>query len=281
MKRFLILFIAAVFPQIPHPPGGAPTSWLSRYDLDDSAARSIKLPARLAEASGLAITEDGKLFCHDDENGVLYQVDYHTWKIVKRFSLGSFTLSGDFEGIAVKGTTFYLVTSSGILYESREGADGEKVKYNVYRTSLSKENNVEGLEYDKDSDCLLLACKGAAGKGLQDCRAVYAFSLKTHKLEPEPRMIIPLHSVDSHKGKFHPSGIAKHPASGTYFLISAEGSVIVETDAAGNVLARADLSRTLNPRPEGIAFAPDYTMILCNDGKMGGQGRLVLYRLRK
>jgi len=257
-------------------------SWLSRYDLSDKSPTQFKLPKRLSEASGLSMSDDGRLFSHDDENGVVYQVDYTSGKIVKRFFLGTFTITGDFEGMATKGRMFYLVISNGDILEFREGKDEERVSYHVYKTLLTQANDVEGLEYDKSTDCLLLLCKGYPGKGLSGYKGVYAFSLKTKALEQKPRLLISLKAVKkvAHKGEFNPSGVAIHPVSRTYFIISADGHSIVEMTTDGVILGQQEIPREVNSQPEGITFAPDNTMIICNDGQ-GKTGTLTLYPLKK
>jgi uncharacterized protein YjiK len=295
MKRFLVLPFCSMFlctpaqeekePKVQKAetkPAAQDTSWLSRYDVSDKKSRSFKLPGRISEASGLAMSEDGKLFCHDDEHGVVYQLDYRTGKIVKQFSVGAFTISGDFEGIAVKEDTMFLAASNGDIVHFREAKNDEHASYLVFKTPLTAGYDIEGLEYDAGTDCLLLACKGYAGKGFSDYKAVYSFSLKTKTLVKEPRFVVSLKELEKRFGKkkFNPSGIAKHPTSGTFFIVAAVGNSIIEIDSEGNLLAQEEIPKKTNRQPEGITFAPDLTMIICNDGQ-GGRGTLTLYPLKE
>jgi len=255
--------------------------WLDRYDLSDEAAVVMKLPKKVNEASGLAVTSDGRLLTHDDERGVVYQIDYRTGETVKKFYVGSLTAHADFEGIAIAGDRCFMVTSGGNLFAFKEGDDDEQVKYDLYRTPLTESNDIEGLEYDAQTNALLLACKKYPGKGLKGYKAVYAVPLETMKMDKQPRLLIPLNAVSekSHKGNFNPSGIALHPRSGTFFIISADGETIVEITREGVVLAQRELSKKINPQPEGIAFAPDLSLLICNDGQ-GKTGYLVTYPLK-
>ena len=256
-------------------------SWLSRYNVQAKHPKQFTLPGKIKEASGLATSADGRLFCHDDERGVVYQLDYAQGKIVKQFSIGNFGVQEDFEGIAMKKDTLFLVTAGGQIFQFREGKEGDRMVFTLYRTPLSSRNDVEGLEYDPERNSLLLACKGSPGKGYSGTKAVYEFSLSTRRMNKQPRFLIPLDAVakKSRNGQFHPSGIAKHPASGTFFIISADGASIIELARDGTLLAQAEIPRKVNSQPEGIAFAPDLTLILCNDGQ-GGKGTLTLYPLR-
>jgi uncharacterized protein YjiK len=251
---------------------------LSHYDLDKPPLLRLTLPSALGEISGLAMTPDGRLLCHDDENGVVYQVDYHTGAIVKRFGLGSGFLEEDFEGVAAVGEMVYLVTSSGNLLEFREGKDRGNTPFQIYRTFLSRKNDVEGLEFDPDTGTLLLACKGDPGEGLGNVKAVYAFSLTDKTLRKEPRFVVRMKELDKDVAKrgFNPSGIARHPAIGSFVIISADGRWAVELDRKGTLVAQRAISSKHNPQPEGITFAPDLSMIICNDGQ-GGKGTITVY----
>lgn len=271
----LVFTLAIAFGQ------GKDAALLSHYDLSAKHPTTFVLPKRVSEASGLTMTADGRLFCHDDERGVVYQIDYTNGKIIKQFSLGRFGVKGDFEDIAMKGTTFYLAESNGTIYEFPDAGDGQSVEFQVYRTSLTARNDVEGLVYDPETDCLLLACKGFPGKGFGGYKAVYSFSLSTKRLSPQPRFLISLKKVTKHstEEEFKPSGITRNPGTGTFFIIAAHGWSIIELSTDGKILAQQSINPKANPHPEGIAFAPDQTLILCNDGQ-GERGTLTIYPYR-
>lgn len=257
-------------------------SMLRHYDLSGTEASTKKLPGRLSEASGLAISKDGKLFSHDDEQATVYQVDLSSGKILKQFSLGRFGIKGDFEDIAIAGNLMYLVRSDGVIYEFPEGDDGRTVEYRTYKTPLTASHDVEGMCYDPETDALLLACKEFPGKGYEEYRAVYSFSLKSKSLNPKPRFLISLREVTkkSDKKEFRPSGIERHPVSGSFFIIAAHGSSVIELSKDGTLLGQQSINKKVNSHPEGITFAPDMTLILCNDGQ-GAKGTLTLYPAAK
>lgn len=255
---------------------------LSRYDFSDKNAKQVTLPKKLSEASGLVMTPDGRLFAQEDERAVVYQIDYATGKIIKQFSLGKFGVKGDFEDIAVKEKTFYLTASNGTVYEFAEASDGGRVEFRTYDTFLTAKNDVEGLCYDSETDCLLLLCKGSAGKDYPGYKAVYSFSLKTKSLAEKPRFLISLAEVTkkSDNRDFQPSAITRHPKSGTFFILAAHGFSIIELSKDGRILAQQAINKKRNPHPEGIAFAPDLRLIMCNDGQ-GERGSLTVYPFKK
>ena len=60
---------------------------LASYSLAAETATYWKLPRRLAEISGLAMTMDNRLLAHNDEKGIIYEIDYRDGTIVKAFQL--------------------------------------------------------------------------------------------------------------------------------------------------------------------------------------------------
>jgi len=254
------------------------------YDFADKKVKILKLPKELGEASGLTFIGDGRLLCHNDEQAVIYQIDYRTGAILNQVSLGKFA-GADPEGIAAKKDTIFIVRSNGTILRFLAAKDGKKASFQNFKTPLSIRNDVEGLTYDPATDCLLLACKGAASieakNSLPAQKAVYAFSLKTYKLEPKPRFLIAIAPITAQtKGReFAPSAIEYHPKTGHFFVIAARGNAIVELDASGNLLGVSSLPKTVHIQPEGLAIAPDGTLIICNEGQ-GKAGRLVVYSPR-
>ena len=121
------------------------------------------------------MSEDGRLFAHDDELARISQIDYTNGNIIKSFFIGEKTIEGDFEGLAIANHFFYLVSSDGVIYEFVEGKEGTHVDFQKYRTKLKSKNDVEGLCYDPLDNTLLLACKGDPGKGDAGFKTVYSF----------------------------------------------------------------------------------------------------------
>ncbi|MAT39765.1 MAG: hypothetical protein CL946_09200 [Ectothiorhodospiraceae bacterium] len=246
-------------------------STLKFYAFDDRDTPSFKLTKDLTEISGFAMDARGRLFGHGDEEGVIYQIDPASGEIVKTFDVGSKKLKEDFEGLAIAGKTFYLVNSSGELFEFEEGANGEAVEYTKYSTHLSGKNDVEGLCYDPVNNSLLLACKDDPGKGLGMVRAVYEFSLFERRLASRPVFTIAQEDVSDYiAGSFMPSGIEYIPGSNTFYIIASKGFSIVEINRAGDLLGVRRLNGHLHDQPEAIAIAADRTLYI---GDEGGDGR--------
>jgi uncharacterized protein YjiK len=246
---------------------------------------TVNLAKKLQELSGLAITTDGRLFGHDDERAVIYQIDFSKGSIIKSFSIGKKTLKKDFEGIAIVGELFYLVTSNGEIYEFREGKNKSTVPYEKYKTKLSVKNDVEGLCYDSDTESLLLACKGHPGKNYDGNRAVYSFSLTEKKLKKKPRFLMSIEEVNSlnvsdftekmgeffliTESGFAPSGIEKHLGRNSFFILSSQGKMIIEVSADGKIVGKILLDKKHHNQPEGITFTNDNALLISDEGGTG------------
>jgi len=236
-------------------------SALARYSLAEPAA-DWRLPGRLREISGLALTSDGRLFAHDDERAIVYQVDYSEGGLVKAWALGDPPARADFEGIAVAGDRVWLVTSDGRLYEAGEGQDDDRVLYNTYETGVGRSCEVEGLEFEPRDETLLLVCKTHRVGQLQDVIAIYRWSIAERALV-EPPILVRRAEIDRRRGVegrsdragFNPSGIARDPATQNYFLVAARQGLLAEIQPDGTVVAVQRLGLRLHPQAEGIAVA--------------------------
>ena len=252
---------------------------LENYNLQAKSATQWKLPRRLQEISGLAMTRDNRLLAHNDEKGIIFEIDYQNGSIVKIFALTDLNkpVAGDFEGIAVTDEDMYLDTSSGRLYEFSEGADGETVLFNIYATGVGRESEIEGLAYEPDQRALLLMSKNPRSPQRKGQLVVYRWSVDTKQLVENGHTVIPIIDFSRHiKGKkFQPSGIERHPVSGNYFVVAARQRAIAEMTPAGQVVAVKKLSNW-HRQAEGITFALDNTLIVSDEGA-GKRARLTLY----
>lgn len=226
------------------------------------------------------MSADGRLFTHNDEYGVVYQIDPVSGEVLKQFQLGPRTLRADFEGIEIVGDRIFLVTSEGTLYEFFERNLGGSVDYKIHRTSLSRKNDVEGLCYDPETNALLLACRGDPGKKHDEARAIYAFSLETMELAKKPRFLLRSSALNKLLGRknFRPTAIARHPASGSFFVLSSDGPWLIEVSSSGQLMDYFRLSPVRHGQPEGLAFGPDNTMYIADEGYF--RGRLTRYMIQ-
>ena len=102
------------------------------------------------------------------------------------------------------------------------------------------------------------------------------------ELEQTPRFVISFKDIKNNtvEGKFNPSGIARNPVSGTFYIIAARGNTIIEISKNGEILDQADLPEKIHVQAEGIAFKSDGTLYISNEGK-DKQAYIIKYKLNK
>lgn len=256
----------------------------------DKPERRVELPDELLEISGLALAPDGKhLLAVQDENGIVYELHPETMQILRRVE---FVPEGDFEGIAVVGDTLYVVKSSGTLYRIIHAGTAQQ-QTDKFKNTLTKAHDVEGLTADLKHRRLLLACKAAPPEQAQDEKHVYAMSLPDLALDTTPVLRIRLADMVAWLQRapvspvyeeclafltrpdragalgFSPSGIAIHPQTGHYYVLSATGRMLAAYSPDGRLLELRRFDKNLLEQPEGICFDARGRLYIASEGKRG------------
>lgn len=252
------------------------------------------MPDILEEISGLSGSpQEGEFLAIQDEDGEFFRLTLSDGRF-----LGStkFHEDDDYEGIEAVGQDIWIVKSSGTLYRIRRPGltDQEVTKFNGF---LNRDNDVEGLAYDRRSNRLLLACKSRASEN-KEVRSVFAFDLKTNNFQTRPIYEITRSDMEAYlqncprtsrhqkildfvveKDDYElgPSAIAVHPITGQIFVVSSPGKLVIILDARGNIQHIRRLDKDIFPQPEGIMFLADGTMLMSTEAKGGDPGRV--YRL--
>lgn len=235
-----------------------------------------RLPERLREISGLAATADGRLFAHDDERGVVYELDLERERIVKVFALGEPALTGDFEGLAITPDgDFWLMTSTGGFYKFREGADGEQVSYERLNAGTEALCELEGLTYLASENSLILACKHNHDRAMRDTPILLSWTPDAAQPAAEWRRARQSFSDATAVRRFQPSSVEIDRRTGRIVVLSANDAAMVELGADGALMSARELEGP-HPQPEGAAIMPDGALIISDEGG-DGQARLSRY----
>ena len=238
------------------------------------------LPREMGEVSGLALTGDGRLLAHGDENGRVYVIDPRRGVLLKHFTVG--TAEGeahaDFEGITLAADRIFMVASNGTLYEFAEGVDGERVRYVLHDTRLGHECEFEGVAFDAVTALLLLPCKTVGTKDLRDHLVMYRLRLGSGADSTLAPITIPLAKVKGSnpwKG-LHPSDITVDPVTGNYVLIAAQEKALIEITPSGEVVRAIPLPGK-HGQAEGVALTTDGILVV-SDEATNRAATLTLYR---
>lgn len=240
-----------------------------------------RLPNQLAEISGLALTREGRLFGHDDERAILYQIDLANGGVIKSFALGDPTELGDFEGIAASDDSLFLITSTGRLYAFAEGEDGARLEFEAYDTGLGSICEAEGLAYNRAQESLIIACKTVHSRAMANYVLLYSWSLRAHTLDQDPWLSAPEADVAAAAGVtgFHPSSVEIDAASGRVIVLAGSERAMAEFGPDGALLAARSLGRS-HPQAEGAAILPDGALLIADEAGPRGRARLSRYPRR-
>lgn len=229
------------------------------------------LPKQLEEISGLSYYKDDKLLCVQDEEAIVFVYDTKKKSITDEYGFGGY---GDFEGIEYVNDDIYVLESNGNLFRFKpESKDIGRTK-----TDLPKKTEVEGLGYDPKTKRLLIAVKNG---GPSSAKAVYSFDLlnkavfKDMSLNDEQ-----LEAAGIDPKTYKPSGIAVHPITGEWYILTSAGKRLVIT----NRQAKIRYSEPLDPKqfrqPEGICFAPNGDLFIASEGD-GNKGYILKFTYQK
>jgi hypothetical protein len=246
--------------------GGA----LSHYRLDDAPSWRFELHRALSEISGMAYTSDGHLLAHGDERAVVWRIDPRRQEAGEEFGFTrrGHLIAGDFEDIQVVGEQVFLLASSGDLLEGRLLPGGKVIEAVKRGPGLGGTCEAEGLAWDEATRSLLLLCKQVQSRRWRHQVVILAISTDTWRFEDKPRLAIPMSQLERVTGtkRFSGTALTRHPRSGTFLLLAGPERAYAEVDASGKVLGGGRLESHLHRQPEGIAIAPDLTLLISDEG---------------
>lgn len=254
------------------------------YELAN-ATKTVELEKELREISGLSFATGNKLYCVQDEKGIVYLYDFENELIQNEIKFGK---DNDFEGVAFLEDNIYALRSNGTLYCIKYFADSNKIDVLKINTFLDEKYDCEGLCYDLENNQLLIACKGSPGKK-KNLKYVFRFNLDTQKLIEKPYLTIDIedvyrvkkstttqvnydkamHKMGNNNTVFNPSGIAIHPITNNVYILSAKGNLLVVMNREGKMLYATHLKKTLFEQPEGITFDSNAMMYISSEGHNG------------
>ena len=235
----------------------------------------FELPDELVEISGLTVLSNGHIGAVQDEDGLLFEIDPETGRVLTMEVFGD---DGDYEGIEATPDAIWVLKSNGTVYELQRAGE-TRIETESFNTDLSSRNDTEGLGYDAGGNRLLIALKEHPGKGLGDVRAIYGFDLATRTLSEGPVLMLDLDVVDSASANFKPSALAVRPGTREIYILSSVKKVLLVVTPDGLLRSAVALSPELYRQPEGIAFAPDGTLFISNEGA-GGTATLLRFSPR-
>ena len=233
------------------------------------------VPEILKEISGHEYIDDQRFACVQDEVGKIFIYNTSTGKIEKEIP---FAGSGDYEGLALNGTTAYVLRADGQIFEIDYYNSGKPV-IKQHKTHLTEKQDTEGMSFDKANNRLLIYLKGKEPQS-DDYKGIYAFDLTSKQMKREPVFKIDLlndlfatsNSEKSKKGKkkksggINPSEIAIHPSTGEIYITDGRDPRLLIMDKTGVITTLIKLEDSAFSQPECISFSPTGQLFISNEG---------------
>jgi uncharacterized protein YjiK len=224
------------------------------------------LPNILSEVSGIAMMDNNRIACIQDEDGIIFIYNLKTSKIEQKIEFGS---SGDYEGIALVGTTAYVLRSDGIIFEVNDFAN-QTAPAIKHKNPLKGKYDFEGLCTDKKNNRLLLNIKDM-DKG--EFKPIFAFDLSTKQLNPEPVFNIDFNDpvfdileVKKSDKILRPTEIGIHPITGNIYILEAKNPKLLILDPTGKPLKLYVFKEEQFSQAEGMSFSKEGELYISNEG---------------
>lgn len=249
------------------------------YDFS-RASRIVDLPKDLEEISGLALWKaPNEVIAIQDEDGEAFVVNTNTGNIETSFK---FSKDRDYEGIARNADTLYVLETDGDIHTFVLGPAGTETEYesDKLETEFSYRNDTEGICYDPVTGHLLIAPKEQAldpAAGDESRRGIYAFDLKTRRLNPQPSYYIDEYEIGEivygkqSRYTVKPSGLAVDPLTNDLYILASVGSMLIVIDRESNLKHLELLDDDIFKQPEGICFSDSGDLYISSEGR-GGKG---------
>ncbi len=232
------------------------------------------LPDILEEVSGISYMDNGKIACVQDEDGFIFIYDLESASLKRKIKFAS---HGDYEGIALVGTTAYVLRSDGTLFEV-SNFENDLLKTIEYSFGFSENYDFEGLGYDQKNNRLLLGIKNETD---DDFKSIYAFDLVTKRIINEPvykihfnHPVFEILDMKPSNKMLQPSEITIHPDNGKIFILEAVTPKLLILDSIGIPEKLYVFKKKQFCQAEGLTFGPSGELFISNEGK-GSSGNIL------
>ncbi len=193
-----------------------------------------KMPYPLREISGIAFNQGRKdtIYAEEDENGKVYH-----------FRLGDHTIQstrfwkkGDFEDISICNHYIIMLRSDGTLFTFPIGETGKPQADRVkYFDGLLPAGEFEGLASADSSGQVYVLCKHCSDEKTSKWGGGYILQMDSAgTLRAAGNFVIRIKEIEAITGtgkmNFHPSGLAKNPATREWFILSSVNHILVIAD---------------------------------------------------
>jgi DNA-binding beta-propeller fold protein YncE len=238
-------------------------------DYDLSKPEKFNMPESLFEISGIALEKNNPdtIYAVQDEDGRVYRL---AWENPRQHNT-KFSKKGDYEDISILRNKVIVLKSNGFLYTFplSEAIYEEPEQVQEYKKILPK-GEYEGMYGDEASGKIYIICKNCPQDDSKSSVTGYIFEPDKDSTLATETFSINVDEIKAINGKvargFRPSGLAKNPVTGDWYIISAVNKLMVVTDSSWKVKEAYTLNGNTFIQPEGIAFDNAGNLYISNEG---------------
>jgi hypothetical protein len=246
----------------------------SEYDLQSPIVH--KMDPKLAEISGIAFQpgNDNNLYAIEDEHANFYRLSADG-KIEGKTDFGK---KGDYEDVAITESAAYVLRSDGTILRSDIRGNPEEIASTEAQDILPG-GEYEGMTVGSDNSLVVL-CKDCKIKGSKGKLILYKISIEpSGDLKAgEPTLVtIGEEQKKDTKTKFAPSGVARSPVNGHWYIISSVNKLLIVLNPDFSSPVTYNLNPKIFPQPEGICFDSKGTLFISNEAA-GGAASILEFR---
>jgi uncharacterized protein YjiK len=239
------------------------------YDLNQPQKREFTKV--LNEISGLHFDKESQsLLVISDSKDNIFQIDLRAQRL-KDYAK-NFAKQADFEDLVKVGKNVYVLISDGTILSVPPGVKNDSFTKS-FKFPFKGKNDFESMYYDPSARGLVILCKTCEHEKGEGTRSAFRFDLDSLRFDSSVLFRIAIDSVKSlmknNDISFKPSAASINPVDSNLYILGSSGQLLVIADRRGRVLKGYPLNPDRNPQAEGIAFAPNGTMFMSNEGKYG------------
>ncbi len=240
--------------------------------------QKVELGKVLNEISGLSYDkQNNSLVAISDNKEKVIDINLHKQKL-KDITGEIASPKQDFEDVVLMDSTLYILASRGVIWQVPVRAK-DSTQAQAYQFGSTEQNEFETLYYDAEAHGLIMLCKTCGIEKGRHTKSAFRFDLADKKFDSSVYYTINTDSVKevlkNKDADIKPSAAAINPIDKHLYILSSAGQLLLIADTHGQVLEGYRLDPRFFPQAEGIAFAPNGTMFISNEGKFGKPSLLI------